>query len=188
MRRRPQGTINTKIPTGEVEVVATEIDVISECPPLPFPVEDEIETEETAPDAVVEVTGDARGYIFTVTEKGFGKRTPVSAYPVKHRGGYGVIDIKTTERNGSVAGIAHVSDEDQVLLITEQGMIIRTPVDTIRSIGRNTQGVRVINLDDNDTVVAAVKVVEKEQPEDESPDSPENPESAEEAAGEEPVH
>jgi len=153
--------------------------------------EDEVETEETAPDAVVEVTGDARGYIFTVTEKGFGKRTPVSAYPVKHRGGYGVIDIKTTERNGSVAGIAHVSDEDQVLLITEQGMMIRTPVDTIRSIGRNTQGVRVINLDDSDTVVAAVKVVEKEQPEDESPDSPEgpdNPESADEAAGEEPVH
>jgi DNA gyrase subunit A len=161
--------------------------------------EDEVETEETTtettteitPDAVVEVTGDARGYIFTVTEKGFGKRTPVAAYPVKHRGGYGVIDIKTTERNGSVAGIAHVSDEDQVLLITEQGMIIRTPVDTIRSIGRNTQGVRVINLDESDTVVAAVKVVEKEQPEDESPEgpeSPENAESADEAAGEEPVH
>src|SRR6185436_18643853 len=105
----------------------------------------------------------------------FGKRTPVAAYPVKHRGGYGVIDIKTTERNGNVAGIAHVSDEDQVLLITEQGMIIRTPVDTLRSIGRNTQGVRVINLDEGDTVVAAVKLVEKEQPEengggDETPD------------------
>jgi DNA gyrase subunit A len=144
--------------------------------------EDEVETEENE---AVEAGGDPRGYIFTVTEKGFGKRTPVSAYPVKHRGGYGVIDIKTTERNGSVAGIAHVFDEDQVLLITEQGMIIRVPVDAIRSIGRNTQGVRVINLDENDTVVAAVKVVEKEQPEDnggpEDDNAPEDDSPAEEA-------
>jgi DNA gyrase subunit A len=148
--------------------------------------EEEVETEET--EAVVEVTAaDARGYIFTVTEKGFGKRTPVSAYPVKHRGGYGVIDIKTTERNGSVAGIAHVFDEDQVLLITEQGMIIRVPVDTIRSIGRNTQGVRVINLDESDTVVAAVKVVEKEQPEENGGDDDE-PVDEGPGAGEEPVH
>jgi DNA gyrase subunit A len=137
-------------------------------------VETEAETETEA-DENVELGGDQRGYIFTVTGKGFGKRSPVSAYPVKHRGGYGVIDIKTTERNGKVAGIAHVSDEDQVLLITEQGMIIRVPVTTIRSIGRNTQGVRVINIDEGDTVVAAVKLVEKEQPEengggDETPD------------------
>ncbi len=134
----------------------------------------EIDTEAEA-DENVELAGDQRGSIFTVTEKGFGKRSPVSAYPVKHRGGYGVIDIKTTERNGKVAGIAHVSDEDQVLLITEQGMIIRVPVTTIRSIGRNTQGVRVINIDEGDTVVAAVKLIEKEQPEengggDETPD------------------
>jgi DNA gyrase subunit A len=147
---------------------------------------DAVEMEAEAPEAEateaeaeadenVELAGDLRGSIFTVTEKGFGKRSPVSAYPVKHRGGYGVIDIKTTERNGKVAGIAHVSDEDQVLLITEQGMIIRVPVTTIRSIGRNTQGVRVFNLDEGDTVVAAVKLVEKEQPEengggDETPD------------------
>ncbi len=143
--------------------------------------EAEVETEADESLENVEMTGDTRGYIFTVTEKGFGKRTPVSAYPTKHRGGYGVIDIKTTERNGHVAGIAHVYDEDQVLLITEQGMIIRVPVDSIRSIGRNTQGVRVINLEDADTVVAAVKVVEKEQGDenggDESPalDEPEQP-------------
>ena len=136
----------------------------------------EADTEiEAEADENVELAGDLRGSIFTVTEKGFGKRSPVSAYPVKHRGGYGVIDIKTTERNGKVAGIAHVSDEDQVLLITEQGMLIRVPVTTIRSIGRNTQGVRVINIDEGDTVVAAVKLIEKEQPEengggDETPD------------------
>jgi len=142
---------------------------------------EEVETEngEPAGEEIVEMAGDNRGYIFTVTEKGFGKRTPVGAYPVKHRGGYGVIDIKVTERNGNVAGIAHVFDDDQVLLITEQGMIIRVPVFVppaaegkpaggIRSIGRNTQGVRVIHIDETDTVVAAVKVVDKEQPEDEN--------------------
>ena len=158
--------------------------------------EAEIESEETPAETTVEeVTGDNRGYIFTVTEKGFGKRTPVSAYPTKHRGGYGVIDIKTTERNGKVAGIAHVADEDQVLLITEQGMIIRVPVETIRSIGRNTQGVRVIDIDEEDTVVAAVKVFDKEQPEgnggdggDEGPSEGEPGEEELPAPGEEPVH
>jgi DNA gyrase subunit A len=115
---------------------------------------------------------------------------------VKHRGGYGVIDIKVNERNGNVAGIAHVFDDDQVLLITEQGMIIRVPVGGIRSIGRNTQGVCVIDIDENDTVVAAVKVVEKEQPEDGPGGTDETSEEAvEEQAGEaldespdEPVH
>jgi DNA gyrase subunit A len=146
--------------------------------------EEIVETEngEAEADENVELPGDPRGSIFTVTEKGFGKRTPVSAYPVKHRGGYGVIDIKTTDRNGNVAGITHVSDEDQVLLITEQGMIIRVPVTSIRSVGRNTHGVRVINLDEGDTVVGAVKLVEKEQPEengagDETPGAEPEPES-----------
>ncbi len=138
-----------------------EMDVL----PAGAVVEDDVETEAEA-DETAEVAGDNRGYIFTVTEKGFGKRTPVSAYPTKHRGGYGVIDIKTTERNGNVAGMAVVFDEDQVLLITEQGMIIRMPVSSIPPKGRNINGVRIINLDENDKVVAAVKVVDKEQPEE----------------------
>ncbi|HKR65462.1 MAG TPA: DNA gyrase subunit A, partial [Thermoanaerobaculia bacterium] len=162
-----------------------EVDHVVEMDVLPAGavVEDDVDTETETTDEnaeSAELASDSRGYIFTVTEKGFGKRTPVSAYPTKHRGGYGVIDIKTTERNGNVAGIAHVSDEDQVLLITEQGMIIRVPVTSIRSIGRNTQGVRVINLDEGDTVVAAVKLVEKEQPEENG--------GGDETPGEEPVH
>ncbi|HVR37677.1 MAG TPA: DNA gyrase subunit A [Thermoanaerobaculia bacterium] len=128
-------------------------------------VEDDSDTEPEA-DETAEIAGDSRGYIFTVTEKGYGKRTPVAAYPTKHRGGYGVIDIKTNERNGKVAGMAVVFDEDQVLLITEQGMMLRVPVSSIPSKGRNILGVRVVKLDENDRVVAAVKVVEKEQPED----------------------
>jgi DNA gyrase subunit A len=138
-------------------------------------VEDDNEPEE---DESAEVAPDSKGYIFTVTENGYGKRTPVSAYPTKHRGGYGVIDIKTNERNGKVAGMAVVFDEDQVLLITEQGMIIRVPVSSMLPKGRNIQGLRVVKLDEGDRVVAAVKVVEKEQPED----------GDEAPATEEPVH
>jgi DNA gyrase subunit A len=125
--------------------------------------DEEVEIED---DENVEIAADNRGYVFTVTEKGFGKRTPVSAYPTKHRGGMGVIDIKTNERNGNVAGMAVVYDEDQVLLITEQGMIIRVPVSTISPKGRNTMGMRIVRLDENDRVVAALKIVEKEQPDE----------------------
>jgi DNA gyrase subunit A len=144
-------------------------------------VEDDADTEPEE-DETAEVVDDSKGYIFTVTENGFGKRTPVSAYPTKHRGGFGVIDIKTTERNGKVAGMAIVFDEDQVLLITEQGMIIRVPVSTIPPKGRNIQGVRVVKMDEGDRVVAAVKVVEKEQPEEQADEDGEGP------PAEEPVH
>src|SRR6266852_5795862 len=121
------------------------------------------ETREEAESDAEIVATDNRGYILTVTERGFGKRTPVSLYPLVHRGGMGVINIKVTEKNGKVAGIAHVVDDDQLLLITEQGMIIRTRVRDLRSMGRSTQGVKVINVEENDHVVAAVKLVEKEE-------------------------
>ena len=126
--------------------------------------------EDVESDAEIVVT-DSRGYILTVTERGFGKRTPVSLYPLVHRGGMGVINIKVTEKNGNVAGIVHVVDDDQLLLITEQGMIIRTRVGDLRSMGRSTQGVKVINVEENDRVVAAVKLVEKEET---APESEEN--------------
>ncbi|HEX6177433.1 MAG TPA: DNA gyrase subunit A, partial [Thermoanaerobaculia bacterium] len=112
------------------------------------------------------LAADSRGYLLTVTEKGFGKRSPVSSYRLQSRGGMGVINIKTTDKNGKVAGISHVFDDDQVLIISEQGMIIRFPVSGVRSMGRNTQGVRLINIEPPDMVVAAMKIVEKEQPEE----------------------
>jgi DNA gyrase subunit A len=127
------------------------------------------ETEPETDDAEI-VVSDERGQVLTITEKGFGKRTPVSAYRLQSRGGIGVTNIKTTEKNGKVAGISYVFEDDQVLLITEQGMIIRTNVADIRSIGRSTQGVRVINIDENDMVVAAVKLVDKDEGEDEGED------------------
>jgi len=124
--------------------------------------ESEGDGEDEAP-----VAADDRGYILTITEKGFGKRTAVIAYRLQRRGGLGLSNVKITDKNGPVAGISHVREDEQLLLITEQGMMIRTDVASIRIAGRKTQGVRVINIDDEDRVVAAVKLVEREQPEDE---------------------
>ena len=119
------------------------------------------------------VATDDRGYILTVTERGFGKRTPVSAYPVRHRGGMGVMNCRITDKNGKIAGISHVSEDDQLLLITEQGMLIRVPVSGIRAMSRNTQGVRVINVEEADLVVGAVKVVKEEEVEESNLAGPE---------------
>jgi DNA gyrase subunit A len=91
--------------------------------------------------------------LLSVTENGYGKRSPLEEYPVKGRGGIGVINIKTTERNGKVVTIQEVKDNDQMMIITKNGIVIRCPVSGINVIGRNTQGVRLINLEDNDRVV-----------------------------------
>lgn len=130
------------------------------------PAEDAGEEPEVDAEEEIEVAGDERGYILTVTERGFGKRSPVSTYRLTGRGAMGVINIKTTEKNGKVAGIAHVFDDDQLLVISEQGMIIRFPVSGVRSMGRNTQGVRLINIDEADKVVAALKIIEKDEGEE----------------------
>ena len=91
--------------------------------------------------------------ILSVTENGFGKRTAVGDYPVRNRGGKGVFTIKTSERNGKVVGALQVRDDDQVMLIANSGKVIRMPMDSVRIIGRNTQGVRLINLAENEKVV-----------------------------------
>jgi DNA gyrase subunit A len=132
-------------------------------------VSDAVADSEVESDDTLDIPADSRGYLLTVTEKGFGKRSPVSAYRLQSRGGMGVINIKTTDKTGKVAGIAHVFDDDQLLVISEQGMIIRFPVAGVRSMGRNTQGVRLINLDETDKVVAAMKIVDKEEPVGEEP-------------------
>ena len=82
--------------------------------------------------------------ILTVCAKGYGKRTLLTEYRSQNRGGKGLIDIQTTDRNGPVVAVAKVTDADEVMLTTSGGMVIRTLVDSIRPIGRNTQGVRLI--------------------------------------------
>ncbi len=102
------------------------------------------------------------GALLTVTEGGFGKRTEIDEYRVQSRGGVGVINIATTTKNGLVVGVAYVQEGDELLLITQQGMILRMPTNDVRAIGRATQGVTLINIEGDDKVVSIAKLVEKE--------------------------
>jgi DNA gyrase subunit A len=107
--------------------------------------------------------------LFTVCENGYGKRTGIENYKAQSRGGLGLKNIKTSERNGKVVALKAVQSEDDLMLITANGMIIRTGLDEIRSIGRNTQGVRLINLKEGDKLVAAEKIAAEDlQGEEES--------------------
>jgi DNA gyrase subunit A len=105
------------------------------------------------------------GSLLTVTERGYGKRTELEEYRVQSRGGVGVINISTSVRNGHVVGIAYVEEGDELLLITQQGMIIRMPANDVRAIGRATQGVRLIEIEGEDKVVSVARLVEKEEDE-----------------------
>ncbi len=106
--------------------------------------------------------------LLTICENGYGKRTPLENYRVQSRGGVGLINIKTSERNGKVVSMKSVQAADEIMLITANGIIIRTGLDQLRSIGRNTQGVRLIKLKDGDKLVAAAKIV-TEQDDSEKP-------------------
>jgi DNA gyrase subunit A len=103
--------------------------------------------------------------LLTVCELGFGKRTELEDYRSQNRGGIGLINIKTSDRNGNVVAIKTVRDDDDIMIITAKGIIIRTGLNELREIGRNTQGVRLIKLDDDDKVVAVERVVKEEKEE-----------------------
>ncbi|MGE5125047.1 MAG: DNA gyrase subunit A [Betaproteobacteria bacterium] len=102
------------------------------------------------------------GTVLTVTRNGYGKRTSLEEYRLQTRGGKGLINIKTSERNGPVVGVNFLAGEEQVMLITEKGMIIRLNTAEISAIGRNTQGVRLIQLEDGDHLVSVARLAERE--------------------------
>ena len=104
--------------------------------------------------------------ILTVTENGFGKRSSLDDYRSQSRGGKGIITIKTTEKNGKVVGIAQVAEDDEILLITKEGKILRTRAKDISVQGRNTQGVRLLETEAADKVVSLAKVVERDEDKD----------------------
>ncbi len=106
------------------------------------------------------------GSVLTVTERGFGKRTEVADYRRQKRGGQGLIDIKTSPRNGPVAGSCVVTGDDDAMLISQSGQLIRIPTGGVKVQGRNTQGVKIINLDDEDQVVALSRLAESESGDD----------------------
>ncbi len=100
--------------------------------------------------------------VLTVTERGYGKRTDESEYPRQGRAGQGVITIKTTERNGRVAAAIQVKPGDQAMIITNGGTLIRTSTDEVSEIGRNTQGVRILNTDEGERVISVARIAEPE--------------------------
>ena len=117
--------------------------------------------EATATDETLPLRG---SLILSVTENGYGKRTGADEYRLQGRGGSGVINVKTTERNGKVVGIAQVTEKSEVMLISQYGKIIRMDSTTIRESGRAAQGVRLLNLEAGDRVAAAVVLAPGEEP------------------------
>ncbi len=115
--------------------------------------------------AVGLVVVDAQATLLSVCEHGYGKRTSFEEYRLTSRGAQGVINIKTTERNGKVVGVLDVTDEDQIVVMSQQGMVVRMQCKDISTIGRATQGVRIINLNEGDRVTAIARVVSEEEEE-----------------------
>jgi DNA gyrase subunit A len=105
---------------------------------------------------------DGTGTLLTVCENGYGKRTLVDEYRAQSRGGKGIIDIRTSDRNGKVVNLLAVKDDDEVMMITKDGQIVRTKVSGISVIGRNTQGVRCIALNEGDKLVSVARIPNEE--------------------------
>ena len=112
--------------------------------------------------AVGMVKSRPEGALLTVTEKGFGKRTDFDAYRLQSRGGGGVINLKVVDKNGKVIGIKSVRDKDEIMLISQHGMVVRVAVNGISKVGRSTQGVRAISLKSGDKLTSVASVVAKE--------------------------
>jgi DNA gyrase subunit A len=114
---------------------------------------------------IIATPADAKGdpQVLTATATGYGKRTPLSDYPKHHRGGQGVISIQVNDRNGAVVSACLVNENDQVMLISSGGTLIRTRVAEISSVGRNTQGVRLMEPDEGETLAGMEKVAESEE-------------------------
>ncbi|WP_459072223.1 DNA gyrase C-terminal beta-propeller domain-containing protein, partial [Legionella pneumophila] len=118
------------------------------------------------------------GTILTATENGYGKRTHIDEYRVSGRGGQGVISIQVTERNGKVVRSLQVTDNDEAMLITDKGTLVRFKVNELSVIGRNTQGVRLINVSSGEAVVGMQKIVDLGEELEEAEDSSLNAEDS----------
>jgi DNA gyrase subunit A len=150
-------------PKPGAEAAATTDRVGTDAPSVPGAQAPVVVDDTTTEPEVVDVA--VKGsLILSVTENGFGKRTPADEYRLTNRGGKGVINLKTTERNGKVVGIAQVDETSEVMLISHYGKIIRMDSKTIRESGRNAQGVRLLHLEPGDRVAAAVVIAPDEEP------------------------
>lgn len=150
---------------------------------LAEPGDEESLGEEGEEEAVAEEVLASEAAVITITEKGFGKRTVLPEYRVQNRGGIGVIDIKITGKNGPVVGLTVVHPGDQIMLATDRGQIIRTPVDEVRAVGRNTQGVIVVRTEQGEKVVCLERLPEDALAGEEVADEAEPPAAAVSATG-----
>jgi len=125
-----------------------------------------------------------KGCVLTVTENGFGKRTEVDQYPCHGRGGQGVISIVCNDRNGKVVGAVQVADDDQIMLISDGGTLVRTRVSEVSVLGRNTQGVKLIGLSKGEKLVGVERVEEQEEEQEEEQTENDAPESSPESGQE----
>ena len=114
------------------------------------------------------IVADQMSPILTATEKGYGKRTELDEYRAQARGGSGVISIKTSDRNGKVIGAIQVTDEDEMMLISNKGTLVRARALDVSIIGRNTQGVTLINIAEGEQLVSIAKIAESEDDSDEN--------------------
>ena len=112
---------------------------------------------------IIAGSADETSAVLTATVNGYGKRTPLADYPKHHRGGQGVISIQVNERNGAVVGAVLVKDEDEIMLITDAGVLIRTHVKEVSVVGRNTQGVTLIDLGEGEQLAGVEKVAESDE-------------------------
>jgi DNA gyrase subunit A len=110
------------------------------------------------------IVQDKNGQLLTVTENGYGKRTPVEEYRLQGRAGSGIITIQTTTRNGRVVAVREVKDDDEVIVTSTHGMVIRIPVNTVSVLGRNVQGNRIMRLDAADRVMAVARLAREDVP------------------------
>jgi len=137
--------------------------------------------DETQEVIAMVVAGDETKTVLTATENGYGKRTPIIEYTRHGRGTKGMIAIQTSERNGKVVGAVLVSSEDEIMLITDGGVLVRTRVSEIREMGRATQGVTLISVDDGSRLSGVRRVAERDV--DESDEADESGGAASQASG-----
>jgi DNA gyrase subunit A len=116
-----------------------------------------------------------QGFILTASQNGFGKLTPLDEFPKHGRGGQGVIALQITDRNGRMVGALQVSVDDEIMLMSQNGVLVRTPVKDISVVGRNTQGVRLIRLEEGDQLSGLERIdglaVDEEPPAEDAPDA-----------------
>lgn len=126
------------------------------------------------------------GAVLTASASGYGKRTPLEEFPLQGRGGLGVIALQTTERNGATVAALRVEPGEEIMLISSNGTLVRTPVDEISVLGRNTQGVRLIRLDEGERLVGIERIEALEGEADEALEGAETPAAGPDAGGEAP--